>query len=299
MTQDLAVTSDQIRNAVAALKTKRPAYTEMLNFYEQMFAAQEDAKNQIQITPLEIPSDILSMKMKEQFPLISLSEFLIDTAASEVLFRKICQIAVAANEQMGTAVQILSDALENGKLLPEKLFTGLLCENDALFEENANTLGIDKAVLAFVTYNSIRPSLNLCAEQLSTYLEHQKKWEKGYCPVCGSSPVLSMLQKKSQLPPLGIEGGNSSEGERFLFCSFCWHRWLVRRIGCPFCDNRDANSLQYFYTEEEQEYRVDVCDKCGRYIKTVDTRKMERIFYPPLEQVVTLHLDMKAGEMKR
>lgn len=296
MIQDIAVTSDHIRNAVTALRTRRPAYTEMLNFYEQMFAAQEDAKNQIQIEPLKIPPDVLSMKKKEQFPLIRLSEFVVDTQASEMLLKKICQIAATANEQMAAAAQVLSDASETGKIRPEKLFSGLLSEDDAFFEETATELGIDKTVLAFVTYNSIRPSLNLCAEQLATYLDTKEKWEKSYCPVCGGSPVISMLQKPSPLPQLESEGGKHGEGERFLFCSFCWHPWRVRRIGCPFCDNRDTKTLQYFYSDAEPEYRVDVCDKCGRYLKTVDTRKMERLFYPPLEQVVTLHLDMKAGE---
>jgi FdhE protein len=41
---------------------------------------------------------------------------------------------------------------------------------------------------------------------------------------------------------------------------------------------------------------VDVCENCKRFIKTVDLRKISRIIYPPLEQVATLHLDMKAAE---
>lgn len=86
------------------------------------------------------------------------------------------------------------------------------------------------------------------------------------------------------------------DGERFLFCSFCWHKWPVRRLVCPFCENDDSKTLHYFYTEEEREYRVNVCDKCKKYVKTVDTRKIDRFFYPPLEQIATLHLDMKANE---
>ena len=54
--------------------------------------------------------------------------------------------------------------------------------------------------------------------------------------------------------------------------------------------------MSYFYSEEEKEYRVDVCDGCGKYIKTVDIRKTDRLLYPPLEQVSTLHLDIQARE---
>ncbi|MCD4842444.1 MAG: formate dehydrogenase accessory protein FdhE, partial [Methanosarcinales archaeon] len=67
-----------------------------------------------------------------------------------------------------------------------------------------------------------------------------------------------------------------------------------QRIYCPFCENKDQKTLHYFFSEEEEEYRVDVCDQCRRYIKTIDTRKIKRPVYPFLEQVTTLHLDMLA-----
>ncbi len=86
------------------------------------------------------------------------------------------------------------------------------------------------------------------------------------------------------------------EGKRVLACSFCRHEWSARRIFCPFCENADSDTLQYFVTQDDDEHRVDVCENCKRYIKTVDLRKIGRIIYPPLEQVATLHLDMKASE---
>jgi FdhE protein len=52
----------------------------------------------------------------------------------------------------------------------------------------------------------------------------------------------------------------------------------------------------YLYSDEEKEYRVDACGSCRSYIKTVDTRVLNRPSYPPLEQVASLHLDLKAAE---
>ena len=54
--------------------------------------------------------------------------------------------------------------------------------------------------------------------------------------------------------------------------------------------------MHYFFSEEEEAYRVDLCDQCRGYIKTVDSRKLE---YEPdldLEDVVTIHLDILAVE---
>jgi len=70
----------------------------------------------------------------------------------------------------------------------------------------------------------------------------------------------------------------------------------VGRIFCPFCENTDSQTLKYFFSESEKGYRVDVCDKCRKYIKTVDTRTVDHPIHPPLEQISTLHLDMMARE---
>jgi len=67
-------------------------------------------------------------------------------------------------------------------------------------------------------------------------------------------------------------------------------------MGCVFCENSDAELQNYFYSEEEKEYRVNLCDHCHSYIKMVDLRQMDRAFHPNLELVSTLHLDMKARE---
>jgi FdhE protein len=65
---------------------------------------------------------------------------------------------------------------------------------------------------------------------------------------------------------------------------------------CPFCGSRNPEGLFYLYSDEEKEYRVDACQSCRNYIKTVDTRVLSRRAYPPLEQVASLHLDFKAAE---
>ncbi|MFH2218233.1 MAG: formate dehydrogenase accessory protein FdhE [Pseudomonadota bacterium] len=281
MTSDVTLTSDQIKQAVATLKTVRPAYKTLLDFYEQIFLAQEDTRRQVEIDPIRISEKILSIKAKEKLPLISMSEFRIDSKSASLLLKKICGIANGANKTMAASAKALLNALEEKKLDPDLLFSGLIEENDTFYSQVEEKNGIDKKILAFLIYSAIQPSLVVCAEQLSTYLPDNEAWEKGYCPICGSVPGLSVLE---------------GEGERFLFCGFCWHKWQVQRLYCPFCENKDSKTLHYFFSEEEKELRVNVCDSCKKYIKTIDARKTERIIYPPLEQVSTLHLDIQARE---
>ena len=273
------ITAEQIKKAVSAMKALRPAYEGILAFYEKLFLAQEDSKKHIHLQPIKIPENLLSVKQKEKFPLITRTDFTVDIKTSEALLREICGLAGEANEVLAYVGVKLMDALDRGTVDASVLLSKTLNEDDLYFDETAKNLGIDKEVLLFMANGSIRPSLSFSAEQLATYIDKDTLWEKGYCPVCGSSPALSILR---------------DEGERFFFCNFCDHEWHSQRIYCPFCENKDQKTLHYFFSEEEEEYRVDVCDQCRRYIKTIDTRKIKRPVYPFIEQVTTLHLDMLA-----
>ena len=127
---------------------------------------------------------------------------------------------------------------------------------------------------------STRPSVKLGMEQLRTELDPET-WLKGYCPICGSLPSLSLLREEI--------------GKRYLLCSFCGYQWRIDRLICPFCNNKEQDSLGYLYGEGEEAYRIDLCEKCHQYLKTIDLRKVEE---PDLclEDIATLHLDILASQ---
>lgn len=281
MEEKKIITVDHIQKAVAAVKAERPAYKELLEFYEKVFLAREKAKEQIQLTSIQIPDKLLAIKREEGFPLIDKAAFAVDVKASEGLLRELCRVAVETNEVLAEAGKKLVDALDKGTLQTSTLFAKIVTEDSQGLQEVAQELGVDENILAFFCHNSVGPSLSLCAEQLRAYLDDGVSWKKGYCPVCGSPPLLSILR---------------DEGNRFLVCSFCGHEWHTRRIYCPFCNNQDHTKLHYFFGEGEKNYRVDVCDVCRKYLKTIDTRELKHPLYPLLEQVSTLHLDLLARE---
>ncbi len=275
---DTDVAQDRIRKACREVTAVRPAYTEILKFYEAVFLAQEEAGAHTHVPRIDIPEDILLMKLTEKFPLVAAADFEIDPAAATRLLEKLCEIAGAsASAEMKAAARIITESIGSESLTPKDLF------DLALGKENSAKIppGVSADMAMLFGYNSIRPSLRRCSEQLSTSLNAGEPGRTGYCPICGSSPGLSMLK---------------GEGERWYVCSFCWHEWLTPRIYCPFCDNTDSSQLHYFFSDAEPEYRVDGCDRCRRYIKTVDLRKTSRTIVPVVEAIATLHLDLKAGD---
>jgi len=96
-----------------------------------------------------------------------------------------------------------------------------------------------------------------------------------------------MLRRASLKP---IEG---EVGKRYLLCSFCSYQGEIDRLFCPFCSNNDQRSLYYFHGEGEEAHRIDLCDKCHQYIKTIDYRNLAESD-PVLEDLATLHLDILA-----
>lgn len=274
---DADAAQERIRKACREVTAVRPAYTEILKFYEAVFLAQEEAKIHTHVPRIDIPEDILAMKLAEKFPLVAAADFEIDLAAATRLLEKLCEIAGASvSANMEDASRMITESLGAESLSPKDLF------DLALGKDTSGKIpsGVSADMALLFGYNSIRPSLQLCSEQLSALLNADEPWRTGYCPICGSSPGLSMLK---------------GEGERSYVCSFCWHEWLTPRIYCPFCDNTDSSQLHYFFSDEEPEYRVDGCDRCRRYIKTIDLRKTTRTIVPVVEAIATLHLDLKAG----
>ena len=191
MTADLAITSQQIKQAVAALKKLRPAFADLLNFYEKIFVAQENSKSQINIEPIRFSAEILTLKRQENFSLIGISEFVVDQKAATALLKQLCQIIETGNDEMAEAARGIQNAMAAEELDSHNVFAALLNTDDAYFEQIEKDMGIEKKALAFIAYSSIKPSLVHCAEQLAAYLDSEHPWDKGFCPVCGSAPAFS------------------------------------------------------------------------------------------------------------
>jgi formate dehydrogenase accessory protein FdhE len=81
------------------------------------------------------------------------------------------------------------------------------------------------------------------------------------CPRCNSLPLLGVLRP---------EGDG---GKRFLQCSFCSQEWEFRRILCAFCGEEREDQLPVFVSAELPHIRVESCQTCKHYLRTIDLTK--------------------------
>lgn len=116
------------------------------------------------------------------------------------------------------------------------------------------------------------------------------RWIKGYCPICGSFPDMALFRKSGIDDPYLKSHG----GQRWLHCSSCGHEWRFKRGACAFCETEKHEELRYLQSEERPNERIDVCDKCKRYLINIDSR--EFIKEPDLRIAAKayIHLDIIA-----
>lgn len=106
------------------------------------------------------------------------------------------------------------------------------------------------------------------------------------CPACGGAPQLAILDAAP------VSGDGSS---RRLQCANCLTEWPLRRVMCPQCGEDDEHKLGYFQSEEFEHVRVDACDTCRHYLKSVDLQKLG-LAVPLVDEVAAAPLDAWAHE---
>jgi FdhE protein len=267
---------EKLKRRVQQLKKKRPGYGEILDFYQKVKEAQDKVKASLKIDPIKLKKEWRDLLAKEGFSLIQREDFPLDMEVTMKLFQSLSQIGKTSNPHMAEQVEKINEAIDSKKIDLKKLLK--MGVKEQKIEQVAAKFGLDKKVFSFLVRNSIKPSIEAGMEQLSSELDSES-WLKGYCPVCGSLPHLSLLREEV--------------GKRYLICSFCGYSWRIDRLICPFCNNKEQEFLQYFYGEGEETYRINLCNKCHQYIKTIDLRILGESD-PSLEDLATLHLDILA-----
>ena len=280
-TQNIATMEKKVgtlRERAEQLKEKRPGYGEILDFYVKVKEAQVASKASLRTGPIKLKKEWKGRLTEEGLSLIQKEDFPVDMEASISLFHTLCRIGKTANPHMAEQAEKINKILKDNKMDLEKLLTGRGKEQTS--EPVAADQGLEKQVLSFLIQNSIQPSIEAGMEQLRSDLEPET-WRKSTCPVCGSLPSLNLLKGEG--------------GKRYSLCSYCGYQWRMDRLSCAVCGNKEQESLNYFYGEGEEAYRIDLCDNCHHYIKTVDYRNLEESD-PCLEDLATLHLDVLAAQ---
>jgi FdhE protein len=133
---------------------------------------------------------------------------------------------------------------------------------------------------ALICWMFLRPY----AEYLGDHTLHEPlHGTPSLCPLCNSKPLVGVLRP---------EGDGA---KRSLICSLCATEWSYRRIVCPECGEEDVRKLAVYTAEQFKHVRVDACDTCRNYIKTVDLTKNGHAV-PEVDELATIPLNLWAAD---
>jgi len=272
------ILKDSLRT-IQSHRSLNPQYVELLDILEEILILREEYRRKIKTDIFPVDARLIKAKVEGGFPLVDFSHEDYDLSQPQEYFLALLKIAEKrAPGETGT----MAEKIKNG----EVLFSDLIYES---FYQDVEEKELEKGEEEDVAFDlvelfieeSLRPALEIVS---SAYGDTIRKigWQEGYCPICGREPKIGEIR---------------GEGEnRFLFCNQCGFDWQFELIKCPFCGNEEQQTLAYFTIEGDEHYRVDVCNKCKRYVKMVDFRQTGKKVDLDVEDIATLHLDMLAND---
>ncbi|MGO9138164.1 MAG: formate dehydrogenase accessory protein FdhE [Syntrophales bacterium] len=258
-------------------KSITPHYGELLDILGEILILREEYRRKMKKVIFPIDEGLMGKKIYGGLPLIDFSAGTFDLTEPRKYFTALLEIA--EKRAPGETKEVLQ-MIQDGSFNFEKMISDSF--NSTQDEEISED--IDDDVIDLVDLfleESLRPALEKVVEKYGKSIA-KAGWTEGYCPICGKEPKIGEIREE--------------EGRRFLFCTQCGFEWRFMRIKCPFCGNEEQQTLAYFSIEGEEKYRVDVCNECKRYIKTVDFRETKEEANLDVEDIATLHLDMLANE---
>ncbi len=248
------------------LAAEQPFAAEILGFYGQVARFQEGLYKRLQESSADVPPAVFQEHDGASRPLTGQ----LDAAVTNRLLAAFPSfISLVEQKAPARLAQVASD-LRNST---SKSWADLL--NDCWQKIDSPSDPQEFLGLAF-----LQPYAELTRSQAPLQLD-------GYtlpmCPFCNRKPALAILRQQGD------------GGRRSLLCGFCLTEWEFRRIVCPGCGQEDHAKLPVYTAEAFPHIRVECCDSCHTYIKSIDLTK-NGLAEPLVDELASVPLDLWAQE---
>jgi FdhE protein len=260
------------------LRQERPTLAGPVALLAELCPALAEARPSV--IPPALSPESAAEKLAGGVPLLRGELVSLDGKSLRRRWDEVC--AVVGRNQAGDAAEALAKAARRGSLSVEAMADAILVGRADEVSAQADALGLDAGLAATVLRFTLFPdfvSLNVALAPLLG----GSTWGRGYCPTCGSWPLLGEFR--------GLEQA------RWLRCGLCAAAWEFPRLACPFCDNRDYQRLGYLHVEgEEGRRRAATCEECRGSVKMLATLGPLSPLLLLVADLATVHLDLAAAE---
>ncbi len=182
----------------------------------------------------------------------------------------------------GEVASNVKHCLDTGRIDLDSLLLVSLDRNQHAIREKALHESVAPDVLWLAAELAAAPAAYVTARRLAEadtgpLADGLRRWNRGYCPACGSWPAFSEEVDDVQL----------------LRCSFCGHGWPVGP-GCGYCGGAPAN-VTWLKEAPSAPRRAQVCGACGGYLKHLELQTRTPFELLPVEDLASTPVDLLAA----
>ncbi|HLJ97365.1 MAG TPA: hypothetical protein VKU02_29670, partial [Gemmataceae bacterium] len=146
-------------------------------------------------TAPQLLNDHAAVKLHGGVPLLRGERLELDRDAFQRRWQHIC--TAMHRHQGGAGVQLLAEAMRKGTLDPAILTGDVLSGQAEALPARADALGLDSGLMATILRLTLFPVLER-VNVLLVALREGMPWSYGYCPTCGSWPLLGEFRGLEQ-----------------------------------------------------------------------------------------------------
>ena len=271
----------RIKKTVTKIKREMPSLAIILKTYEKVFVERVKLKEEIPLSNTVRISSPDPLRFSQGLTLMNEGIFPLSTNSMEKVTDRMIPVLARTFPKIRPVLRKLKAAVKKNKLDLKTSMESMLHGRDEIIGQTASRLETDPDTLKFVLGQLFKPLVEKQSESLRAVIQ-KLNWKKGYCPVCGSLPVLSYLK--------GVEG------QRWLVCGLCSHEWRFMRTQCPSCENDNHEKSELCFIEDRSYERAEMCHQCKKYLVGVDLRKYPYDFIPEVAVSGMMYLDILAQE---
>jgi hypothetical protein len=234
---------------------------------------------------LSLPPRYLAAKLARGVPAFSGEPIPLPVALLQPPLLAFCDELAAGGA--GDAATHIREAIEGGGIEPGSLLTASLARDQGAIRTGASHRGLSPDLMWLVAELAVSPVAYALQRMLFATAAAADRaggtigaWTHGYCPACGSWPVLAEFV----------------EGHRTLRCSFCATAWELATHACIYCEEAGEPFVTVAPDVEREDRRLELCSNCGSYLKTVDLRELSPFPLLAIADLATMDLDVAAME---
>jgi FdhE protein len=266
---------ETMQHSIDRIIERNPYVENLLNAFRpillekgRLLQLMEDHKKTFTLDDIKFQGGI---SLIQQFPLISPDD------PWKLIAVSICRAIYQGFPTLQEEMWLLKEQIETGDLNCYDFFQDASAEEgDLQLMTWAVKCSVSTAALGLLLRTVESVILSKRATDMKDILAPMT-WNRGYCPVCASMPMLAVTRE---------------QGQQWLQCSRCSHEWKFARLTCPACNHTAPEDTTYLYVDGKPEEQAFVCENCQKYLITTNQAGSLQTQCPEVLAISLAHLDL-------